>query len=66
MAEISDWRLTELKEHEKSYYELKKEKDDLCSALTPIFKQLLEDIDDETLYKLKKDMDQACLYYEGE
>jgi hypothetical protein len=26
MAEISDWRLTELKEHEKSYYELKKRK----------------------------------------
>lgn len=26
MAEISDWRLTELKEHEKSYYELKKKR----------------------------------------
>ncbi len=64
MAEISDWRLTELKEHEKSYYELQKEKDDLCSALTPIFQQLLENIDYETLYKLKKDMDQACLCYE--
>ena len=63
MAEISDWRLTELKEHEKSYYELKK-KEDLCSALAPIFQQLLENIDYETLYKLKKDMDQVCLYYE--
>ena len=48
MAEISDWRLTELKEHEKSYYELKKEKENLCSALTPIFQQLLENIDYET------------------
>lgn len=64
MAEISDWRLTELKEHEKSYYVLKQEKEGLCSALTPIFKQLLENLDDETLYKLKQDMDQACLYYE--
>lgn len=64
MAEISDWRLTELKEHEKSYYELKKEKDDLCSVLAPIFQQLLEELDYETLYQLKKDMDQACLCYE--
>lgn len=64
MAEISDWRLTELKEHEKRYYELQKEKDDLCSALTPIFQQLLENIDYETLYKFKKDMEQASLCYE--
>ena len=64
MAEISDWELTKLKEHEKSYYKLKNEKEDLCSALTPIFKQLLEDLDDESLCKLKKDMDQACLYHE--
>lgn len=64
MAEISDWELTRLKEHEESYYKLKKEKEDLCFALAPIFKQLLEDLDYETLYKLKKDMEQASLCYE--
>jgi len=64
MIEISEWELARLREHDKSYYELKQEKEDLCSALAPIFKQLIENLDDETLYKLKTDMGQACLYYD--
>lgn len=50
IVEISEQELTRLKKHEESYYKLKKEKEDLYSALAPMFKQLFEDLDYNTVF----------------
>lgn len=39
---ISQWELDRLREHEKEYYKLLKERDGLINALTPLIKDIVQ------------------------